>query len=153
MLRKIGIIGVLSLMLVAVTASVALAAPNFKSATSDVANNGALVVSFDERGLGNENIDYTLTADATAVFACFNRGGRNPEAANKETISEPVVAEASIEPKNGRVVESITTDPPSAGGFTCPPGQNLVLESVTYTNIVLTDTTNDVSTTVPDASS
>ncbi len=151
-MRKLGIIAVLSLMLVAVTASVALAAaPKFHSATSSVANNGALVVSFDERGLGNENIDYTLTADATATYACINRGGKNPSAANKQTINDDVSGGGSFEPKNGRVVDSLSAGPISAGSFSCPSGQRLVLASVSYTNIVLTDTTNNVSTSVEDA--
>ena len=66
-------------------------APKFHRATSDVANSGALVVAFDERGLGNGNIDYTLTADATAVFACINGGNNHPQAANKETVNAEVV--------------------------------------------------------------
>jgi hypothetical protein len=58
----------------------------------------------------------------------------------------------SFEAKNGRVVASLSAGPISAGDFTCPSGQRLVLASVSYTNIVLTDTTNGVSTSVPDAS-
>ncbi len=127
-------------------------APKFHSATSSVNNAGALVVSFDERGLGNENIDYSLTADASAVYACINGGGNHPQAANKETVNAEVSGAASFEPKNGRVIGSISAGPPSAGSFSCPPGQRLVLASVSYTNIVLTDTTNNVSTSVPDAS-
>src|SRR5215207_4847277 len=69
----------------AFTAGALAQAPKFHSATSSVNNDGALVVSWDERGLGNGDIDYTLTADATAVYACINRGGNHPEAANKET--------------------------------------------------------------------
>ena len=152
-MRRIGIIAVLSLMLVAVTAAVALAAaPKFHSATSSVNNSGALVVSFDERGLGNENIDYTLTADATATYACINGGGKHPQAANKETFADDVSGGGSFEPKNGRVVASLSAGPISAGDFSCPSGQRLVLASVSYTNIVLTDTTNGVSTSVPDVS-
>lgn len=152
-MRRIGIIAVLSLMLVALTAAVAQAgAPKFHSATSSVNNSGALVVSFDERGLGNENIDYSLTADATATYACINGGGKHPQAANKETINGEVAGGGSFEPKNGRVVASLSAGPISAGSFTCPSGQRLVLASVSYTNIVLTDTTNGVSTSVPDAS-
>jgi hypothetical protein len=49
-------------------------------------------------------------------------------------------------------VASLSAGPISAGGFSCPGGQRLVLASVSYTNIVLTDTTNNVSTTAPDAS-
>ena len=36
--------------------------------------------------------------------------------------------------------------------FSCPGGQRLVFASVSYTNIVLTDTTNGMSTTAPDTS-
>jgi hypothetical protein len=42
------------------------------------------------------------------------------------------------------VKESLTAGPPSAGSFACPSGQTLVLAKVTYLNIVLTDTTNNV---------
>jgi len=128
------------------------AAPKFHSATSSVNNAGALVVSFDERGLGNGDVDYTLTANSTATWACINGGGRNPSAANKRSISSPVVANGSFEAKNGRVIASLTAGPPGPGDFACPPGQRQVLASVSYTNIVLTDTTNGVSTSVPDAS-
>ena len=127
-------------------------APKFHSASSTVNNAGALVVSFDERGLGNENIDYTLTADATATYACINGGGKHPQAANKETVNGEVSGGGSFEPKNGRVVASLSAGPISAGGFSCPNGQRLVLAAVSYTNIVLTDTTNGATTTVPDVS-
>jgi hypothetical protein len=125
-------------------------AANFFDTSATVNNNGSLTVSFDERGLGNGNIDYTLTADVDATFACINGGNKNPSAANKRTISSEVSASGSFESKNGRVVASLTTEAPTAGDFTCPPGQRLVLASVTYSNIVLTDTTNDSSTTVDD---
>ena len=142
----------------AATAVLALAspafadAPKFHSATSSVNNAGALVVNWDERGLGNLNIDYTLTADASAVYACINGGGNHPQAANKETVNAEVSASGSFEPKNGRIVASLAAGPPSAGAFSCPNGQRLVLASVSYTNITLTDTTNGVSTPVADAS-
>jgi hypothetical protein len=126
-------------------------APKFHSADSSVDNAGALVADFDERGLGNENIDYTLTADATAVYACLNGGGNHPQAANKETVNAEVSAAGSFEPKNGRVVASLEAGPPSAGSFECPNGQRLVLASVAYTNIDLTDTTNGVSASLGDA--
>jgi len=133
-------------------AAPALAAPHFQSASSSVNNAGALVVNFDERGLGNDNVTYTLTADATALYACINRGGKNPAAANKQSFEGQVSGGGSFEVKNGRVVASLTAGPLLAPQFTCPSGQQRVLAAVTYTNIVLTDTTNNVSTTVPDAS-
>jgi hypothetical protein len=127
-------------------------AAKFHSTTSSVNNDGSLTVSFDERGLGEGNIDYILTAHVDATFACINGGGKNPSAANKRTISSEVSTTGSFESKNGRVVASLTTSAPSAGDFTCPNGQRLVLASASYTNIVLTDTTNGSSTTVDDAS-
>jgi len=124
----------------------------FHSATSAVNNSGALVVSFDERGLGNGNIDYSLTADATSTWACINGGGNHPQAANKETFNAEVSAAGSFEAKNGRVIASLTAGPLSAGDFSCPGGQRLVLASVSYTNIVLTDTTNGTTAFPPDVS-
>lgn len=118
---------------------------HFMSATSAVNDSGALVVSWDEAGLGNENIDYTLTADATAIYACINGGGNHPKATNKETVQGQVSTGGSFQAKNGRVMASLTTGPLSAGDFTCPSGQTLTLAKVTYKNIVLTDTTNNVT--------
>ena len=138
--------------LFALAAPAFAAAPKFHSATSSVNNDGALVVSFDERGLGNDNVDYTVTADATALYACINGGGKHPQAANKESFEGQVSGGGSFEPKNGRVVASLTAGPLLAPQFTCPPGQRRVLAAVSYTNIVLTDTTNGVSTSVADAS-
>lgn len=142
---------VLAALLVAAVPALA-GAPKFHSVSSTVNSSGALVVDFDERGLGNGNVDYTLTADASATYVCLNGGGKNPSAANKRTVNAEVSDGDSFEPKNGRVVASLSAGPPSAGDFSCPPGQRLRLASVSYTNIVLTDTTNDVSTTVPNRS-
>ena len=125
-------------------------AAKFHSVDSSVANSGALVVSFDERGLGNGNIDYTLEADSSAVYACINGGGKHPQAANKETVNGDVSAAGSFESRNGRVQASLTAGPISAGDFSCPGGQRLVLASVSYWDIVLTDTTNGTSVSVPD---
>jgi len=133
-------------------AGTALAAPHFASASGAVNSAGALVVSFDERGLGNENIDYTLTADATALYACINRGGKNPSAANKQSFEGQVAGGGSFEAKNGRVQASLSVGPLAAPEFTCPGGQSRQLAQVSYSNIVLTDTTNDVSTTIPNVS-
>jgi hypothetical protein len=124
----------------------------FHSTGSSVNNDGALVVNWDQRGLGEGDVDYTLTADATALYACINGGGKNPSAANKQAFQGSVEGGGSFEAKNGRVVASLTAGPLQAPEFQCPPGQRRVLAAVSYTNIVLTDTTNGVSADVPDAS-
>src|SRR6266498_2315778 len=100
---------------------------------------------------GNYTIDIT---NASAVYACINGGGNHPKAANKETVSSGLTVGFSRDPVNGRVTGA--TSPPigpqPVGSFACPSGQTLVLASVSYTGITLTDTTNNVSTAVPDAS-
>ena len=125
---------------------------HFMSATGSVNASGALVVSFDEAGVGTSYITYSLNADATAVYACINGGNNHPKAANKETINGDVTGGATFEPKHGRVTGSVSAGPISAGSFSCPSGQRLVLASVSYTNIVLTDTQNNVSIAIADTS-
>lgn len=152
MIRKLSIALVVMTALAITAAATFAGAPKFFAVSSSVNNSGALVVNFDERGLGNDNVDYSLTADATAEYACVNGGGKHPQAANKETVNGDVSAGGSFEVKNGRVTASLTAGPISAGDFSCPGGQRLVLASVSYTNIVLTDTTNGVSTSIPNTS-
>jgi hypothetical protein len=139
-------------------ASGALAATSgahFFNVSSSVNGDGALVVSYDEAGVGNATVDYTIHIDsATAVYACINGGGNHPKAANKETVSSSLTVGFSKDPKNGRVTgaTSPAIGPQPVGSFSCPSGQTLVLASVSYTGITLTDITNNVSTPVPDAS-
>jgi hypothetical protein len=111
------------------------------SATTDV-----LLVSFKEIRVGqNTGIHYTVAADASATYACINRGSKNPKASNKLTVAGPVGAEGTFDSDaNGNVKGSIEVTPPSPGDFTCPTGQQLVLAKLTFTNIQLTDTTNGV---------
>src|SRR5215212_8829107 len=113
-MRRIASSSVLAVVVAAVFAATALAAPHFQSASSSVANNGALVVSFDERGLGGTDVDYLLSATATATWGCFNRGGKNPAATNKRTGSTQFTVPESFAVKNGRVVASITSEAPAA---------------------------------------
>jgi hypothetical protein len=129
-----------------ISASATSGAHFFKDTSASVNDNGALVVTIDEAGVGQSQVNYTLTASASATWACINGGGNHPKAANKETVTGQVSATASFSPINGRVMGTIgPTGPLSPGGFTCPSGQTLVLAAVSYSNIVLTDTTNGVT--------
>ena len=141
---------VLAMMGLTTQSALATSGAHFFSATGSVNDSGALVVSWDETGLGNGNIDYTLTADATATYACINNGGHHPKASNKETVAASVSNGGSFQSKNGRVQGSLTAGPLLDPSFTCPSGQTRILANVTYTNIVLTDTTNNVSIGIAD---
>src|SRR5262245_2127013 len=121
--------------------------PHFIKATGTINNvTGTLACSWKEAGLGdNLNINYTCAGDGTAVYVCVNRGGANPSAKNKTTVSGPVTASGTFNSgKNGQITASLTLSPPGPGSFSCPSGQSLEIASVIYTHIVLTDVTNYV---------
>jgi hypothetical protein len=140
---SIFVVGLMTL--TAQAASAATSGAHFMSVSASINDSGALVVAWDEAGLGNENINYTLTADATATYACINNGGNHPKAANKETVADEVSTGGSFQAKNGRVQASLTAGPLQDPSFQCPSGQTRILARVTYSNIVLTETTNNAS--------
>jgi hypothetical protein len=154
MTRSIRVAAILAAMITTLAfAAVAQAAsPHFIRASASGPNNaGQLVVSFKEAGLGdNQLITYVASADSTATYACFNGGGNHPQATNKETVSGPVSATGTFSSgRNGSISQTLTINPPSAGSFSCPPGQRLVLADVSYTNVAITDTTNGVTEGIP----
>lgn len=132
--------------------SVLAQAAKFQFANSSVNNTGALVVAFEQRGLGEGDINYTLSADATALYACINRGGKNPSAANKQSFEGQVSGGGSFESKNGRVTGKHHRRTASCAELHLSERPAAGLASVTYTNIVLTDTTNNKSITADDVS-
>jgi hypothetical protein len=136
---------------VAALSTVALAvSPHFVRADAQL-SGANLIVSFKEAGLGtNQQITYEANADATATYVCVNKGGGNPSASNKTTVSGPVSATGTFSSgKNGQVTASLTLMPPGPGGFSCPPGQSQEIAQVTYTNVSVTDTTNDITEPIP----
>jgi len=114
--------------------------------------NGSLAVTFKEAGLGaNQPIDYALTADATATYVCVKTDGH--KAQTKTTVAGPVGASDTFNSgKDGDVTASLTVSPPPSD-TSCPPKQGLELASVSYTNVVLADTTNSLRIEVGDFSS
>jgi hypothetical protein len=129
--------------------------PHFLNAADSINfDTGDLTCRWKEAGLGNnQNVTYICSASATATFVCVNHGGRNPSASNKTTVSGDVSAEGTFNSgKNGAITASLVVSPPDAGSFTCPPGQSLELAQVSYTNVLLTDTTNGVAVALADQS-
>ena len=153
MTRKTTITLFALLVLAAFTLTVAFAdSANFDERRTGAKCAGAnLDVSFRETGLGNTPfVSYLATANATATYACINGGQHNPRAANKRDVNGPVSAPGSFpSSKNGSVVGNIILNPPSAGDFSCPPGQALVLFSAAYSQVTITDTDHNVSFTLP----
>ena len=113
--------------------------PHFLKASASINSSGQLVCTFKEAGLGNTATvaDISCSADSTAVYQRFNNGGNHPQAGNKETVGGPVSNGGPFPIRNGSATDSITVNPTGPGNFSCPGGQTLFLQSVTYTNIVL----------------
>jgi hypothetical protein len=138
-----------------VVGPVLAASPHFVKASSSVNDSGQLVISWKEAGLDDTTlVAYEASADSIATWGCINGGGKHPQAANKETVAGPVSTSGTFSSgKNGQITASLVFGPiPATVNFSCPPGQRLMLLEVSYTAIVLTDTTNGISITLPDAS-
>ena len=150
---KFGIALLFTLLMIGMMPAVAFAAnPHFINASANFQGTGPnLNVTFKESGLGdNVSITYIASADATATYACINGGDKHPQASNKEAVSGPVSATGTFSSgKNGTISQTLTLTPLGAGSFSCPPGQRLVLAFVSYTNVAITDTTNNVTESIP----
>jgi hypothetical protein len=122
---------------------------HFMRCDSSVANNGSLSVSFRIAGLGGGASD-TITASttATSTWGCLNGGNQCPNAQNKFTTSQQISGQLTVTAgHNGSASGTITLSPQRPANF-CPNGQQMVLISVTYGDVTLTNSaTSDTCTT------
>jgi len=161
MLRKFGIIAVLSLLLTALAAVPALAAITTTinpaaAPTGTHLQTGTIGCSVDSTGLvtcstyelagvGNANAQADLVATYSATVDCTNKGGKLVPV--KSSVQTAPTSTGVLEPKNGRLsvpqLQSgpVPTDAQFIASATCPnpnwsksvaPG-SIALESFTYT--------------------
>jgi len=155
MRRRMLFIFALPVMLLAMLVMAASAAfadsPHFISeGTASITSSGAYhVANFKEAGLGNtvSTEAITLSATATATYACINGGGNHPKASNKQSVTGQVSNTGSFPVRNGQTTGSLSVGPPPAGPFTppCSPPQTVALVFVSYTNVSLTGLAGDTS--------
>jgi hypothetical protein len=134
-MKKLSIITLTVIALSAITAWAV--SPHFiNCSASGVNSDGTLNVCFKIAGLGdNQTLTVTASATATAVYGCLNNGQQCPNAANKQEVHANVSASGNFTSgKNGQITACLTVDPPPTT-LTCPNGQDLVLVSVSYTNV------------------
>jgi hypothetical protein len=137
-------------------AASATSGAHFFSTSGTVTSSGALNVGWDEAGVGQQRVDYNLTTDAFALYACINGGGNHPKAATKQSVNGPITSPTvGVNPTNGRVKVALGADNsifvgPLASTLVCPSGQTFVLACVKYTNIVIHDLTNGIDASVAD---
>ena len=133
----------------ALAAAVAQAAMFAWSNLSATVTRTGLRVAFTETGLtAGATAHYAATSDVAANFVCVNRGGNTPSAANKRTAWNGTVHGSATLTANasGSVTGGVNIRVPTPSGFGCPRGQDPRLSSATFTNVQLTDTTNNAST-------
>src|SRR5215208_5228215 len=129
MLRRIGIISVLSLIVVALTASVALAAVNLKggaNAKPSYTDNGTTLSATGAlSGLGNGDVTIRLTATGNPTATCTNpAGATQPPGQNPAEVTltgTQTIPEDEI--KNGNTpfdVSTATPVSPIPGAPGCP---------------------------------
>jgi hypothetical protein len=95
------------------------------------ASGNTLTVSGKEAGLGNEDqVHIEVTADAE----CTNRGGNNPNAANKTSVT----AAGDFPVQNGKAEFTLTAT--ATFQPECSPPM-----SVEFSNVVVTDTTSGIT--------
>jgi hypothetical protein len=143
MLRKIGIIAVLSLIIAAVAAVPALAQQGLHfvgeptaTATADLAAGTATLTSTGEvagAGTGGEAI---LTSTAVVSTGCINPGSMDQQPRGLRRTTETVTASEPFTTNHGRGTFDVSAD--VSLDRTCPGQQEPVLLGVTFTDVTLT---------------
>lgn len=106
--------------------------PHFiASSLSATASGNTLTVSGKEAGLGDESQVHVVV---TATASCINPGGKHPSAANKMSVSGAGTFPVQNGKADFRLTVTATFQP------NCSPPM-----TVAFTNIVVTDTTNNIS--------
>jgi hypothetical protein len=154
-MRRIVLVLITAVSAVLLTVTSAFAdSPHFLFADNSISTStGALTTSFKDAGLGTgtSSIQITLTVNtATAVYQCFNNGGNHPKAGNKETVATSLTTTGTFPVRNGQTTASLTVGPPGPGTFSCPSGQTLFLQSVTYSGTFVSDATGNKLEATPD---
>jgi len=129
----------------ALVSTAAMAATQFLRAPSARLGSPKVIVEWTEVGLGNtDRVDYTASATAAARYQCINRGNNCPAASNKQDVLTDLSVSGTFSVKNGRVSGELTIPAPPAT-LRCPGNQVVGVVSAVFTNITLTDTTNNIT--------
>src|SRR5215217_7314615 len=169
MLRKFGIIAVLSLIATALAAIPALAvAPTSVTSTGGlhVCQGSVLDISPESTGAGKfltatgevcgagPTATATISANAEATVGCVTRGGGEPS--GLEEVSTAVAASETFRTRAGRGTLDVSTEPLSIEDFDfqCPSAQQteVLIGPITFTDVTLTITsqTGTITATFPD---
>jgi hypothetical protein len=128
----------LGALIAAVSMSAHAANPKVNSASTSLNPDHDLVCTVKLSGLGNTStlVDGLCRADAEVEWVCVTNSGKIPNAANKRSEFTDVSASGLFQSgRNGSVTMTLTAEPQPPSDFSCPSGQRLRLNSVSYTNV------------------
>jgi hypothetical protein len=117
-------------------APVLAANPHFIGTPTATTSGSTLTVKFKAAGLGNApTADFTLTGTATVSSRCYTKSNNKPQAANKQETAS-LSTTGSFPVRNGQTTGTLTLTA-SAPTLECPPGQRVVTESISFSNVML----------------
>ena len=153
-MRRIAFVLASAAVAVIMTATSALAdSPHFIFATNSIDSTGALVTSFKDAGLGTgtTSIAISLSAEASATYQCYNKAGNKPQGVPKSFGPTAIATPPTPFPvSHGQTTASLSLGPLGPGNFSCPSGQLRFLDSVSYSNTVVSDATGNSTDATPD---
>ena len=154
-MRRAATILALALALLVGMATAAFAdSPHFLFANNSIdTSTGALNTAFKEAGLGTgtTSVGITVTADATATYQCYNKAGNKPQGVPKTFGPSGVSGSGTFPVRNGQTTGTAVAGPLSQGDFSCPSGQLLFLDAVSYSNIQVCDAFGNCTAATPDS--
>jgi hypothetical protein len=125
---------VMALAIVAFSAVAATAAqadsPHFIGTPTATVSGNSLVINFKAAGLGTgAYAPFSLTGTVNVSSRCYTKSNNKPQAANKQEMIN-VSQSGEFPVRGGQTTGSFTVTPLST--LTCPPGQHVVIESISY---------------------
>jgi hypothetical protein len=116
-------------------------------------NGSAFLTATGEVCGAGQTATANLTATATAVVGCINRGSKDQEPSGLQETTTQVAGSQTFNTRAGRGSVNVRTDSVTIPeDFSCPPPMTETLVSVTFTDIVLTitSTSGTITATFPD---
>ena len=130
LLKRLLVVGSVALTLGLVAGPAVATSPHVVKGPTVSQDGNSLIITASIAGLGNvPSADFTLSGEVDVFSQCYNKGGNNPAADNKEETI--LVNQSGTFPvRNGRTNVSFTITPIST--LDCPGNQEVRIESVTY---------------------
>lgn len=130
LLKRLGLITIITLALGLVAGPAVAANPHVVRGPDVSVSGNTLTITASIAGLGNvPSAEFTLTGDVDVFSQCYNRGGKNPAADNKqETIAVNEFDDFPV--RNGRTNVLFAVSPLST--LDCPGNQVVRIESLSW---------------------